>query len=510
MSDGSTNSTDEIPEVSRTKARAPELRKDRFFSFGTIVVILLTAVLSAVAFVGWTHLYTHYLETTPPEIIAAKTPPGIGLAPVSVEFNLFDNGAGLDEVVVRTKQRAGSKEVLRQPLGGKASHKVIIDFPGDKSDLEEGPVEIEVKAFDRSFWNNSFSRSITLNVDFHRPRIEVLTTQHNAREGGCELVFYRALDERLSFSGVRIGKNTFAGFPARGIDRAFEDKNLFAALYAVDMRDQEASPAVELFAQDEVGNSAAQAFSYRIQPRNFRPVTVKLPEEFLRKTIADLAEQNTEAIAKSAGRDLKNLFRAPVGGAERLIEQFRLVNTALRTANERQMSQLFSGPRFEKLWNGSFMRPSGSILQNYGDQLIFQFDGQELGRAFESGFEFSAGKGGADVYAVNDGIVAFTENVGIYGRVLGIDHGFGLFSVYARLAQSFVRKGEAVTKGQKIARAGSSGLSRNDQLLFEMRIQGVPVAPEEWWDETWFRDHIENKINNVKQLLGLPVLRPIN
>jgi len=53
-----------------------------------------------------------------------------------------------------------------------------------------------------------------------------------------------------------------------------------------------------------------------------------------------------------------------------------------------------------------------------------------------------------------------------------------------------VKVGDAVEKGQEIARTGSTGLAMGDHLHYEVLINGTSVTPLEWWDAKWIRDHI--------------------
>ena len=63
------------------------------------------------------------------------------------------------------------------------------------------------------------------------------------------------------------------------------------------------------------------------------------------------------------------------------------------------------------------------------------------------------------VPAANSGKIVFAGSLGIYGNTTIIDHGLGLFSLYAHLS-SFTRdQGDAVTQGDIIGRTGSSGMA---------------------------------------------------
>ena len=104
----------------------------------------------------------------------------------------------------------------------------------------------------------------------------------------------------------------------------------------------------------------------------------------------------------------------------------------------------------------------------------------------------------APVPAANNGIVVFSGLLGIYGRAILIDHGFGLFSMYAHLNRSDVSKGQRVSKGEIIGRTGSTGLAGGDHLHFSILVQKTFVNPIEWWDEHWIENNILSKIEAVQ------------
>ena len=476
----------------------------------SIILILVTAALVTISFAGWRDIYDRYLEASGPLIELIESPRGVGLTPVSMKFHVIDLGSGLDEVVARTRQKSVMREMLREPLRGARSKTIIIDFPGEKSNLEEGLAELEIKAFDRSFWNNSTSKVYQLKIDYRRPKVEVLTTQHNARHGGSQLVFYKALDEDLAVSGVKVGPQTYIGYPARAVDREFGDSTLFVALYAVDLRQEAQEMNVRVFAEDVVGNATSVNFYNKIQPRGWRDVPVNIGEDMLRSTVSNLADQNFAKLQEAYRRTGENLtYKSSRSGVDRLIEKFNLVNERLRVLNDNEIATLLKGPRYESYWSRAFRMPPGGIQVGYGDQLTFLFDGQRVGQTHSVGYEIMAPYGNYNVVAANDGIVVFSDNIGVYGRTVAVDHGLGVVSLYGHLDQALVSKGEVVTRGQKIALAGNSGLARSNGLYFEMRVQGVPVDPIEWCDEGWFEAHVTGKVNDLKKMLGIPIYRPL-
>ena len=85
------------------------------------------------------------------------------------------------------------------------------------------------------------------------------------------------------------------------------------------------------------------------------------------------------------------------------------------------------------------------------------------------------------IYAVKDGVVtkAVKSNTG-YGYHIIIDHGAGVETLYAHASALYVSKGDRVTRGQTIARVGSTGNSSGPHLHFEVRIHGVKKNPNNY------------------------------
>jgi len=96
--------------------------------------------------------------------------------------------------------------------------------------------------------------------------------------------------------------------------------------------------------------------------------------------------------------------------------------------------------------------------------------------AFHAGIDFPGGYG-QPILAASDGKVAFVGQKSGYGNCVEIDHGHGIMTRYAHLAGFGARVGQAVTRGQQIARMGSTGRSTGTHLHFEVRVNGAAVDP---------------------------------
>ena len=84
---------------------------------------------------------------------------------------------------------------------------------------------------------------------------------------------------------------------------------------------------------------------------------------------------------------------------------------------------------------------------------------------------------GTPVRAPADGVVSFAGWDDFYGKLVSIDHGYGVLTRYAHNSQIYVQVGQKVAKYDVISATGSTGRSTGPHLHYEVRVNGVPVNP---------------------------------
>lgn len=84
---------------------------------------------------------------------------------------------------------------------------------------------------------------------------------------------------------------------------------------------------------------------------------------------------------------------------------------------------------------------------------------------------------GTPIQATAAGVVCHSDWMGGYGKVIEIDHGNGLKTLYAHCSELFVKKGEKVKKGQKIAAVGTTGLSSGPHCHYEVSRGKKQIDP---------------------------------
>jgi murein DD-endopeptidase MepM/ murein hydrolase activator NlpD len=81
------------------------------------------------------------------------------------------------------------------------------------------------------------------------------------------------------------------------------------------------------------------------------------------------------------------------------------------------------------------------------------------------------------VRAAAGGVVVSTDWHPQFGKLLELDHGKGLSTLYAHNSQVLVQRGDIVKRGQVVAKVGNSGRSTGPHLHFEVLVDGVPQDP---------------------------------
>ena len=101
-------------------------------------------------------------------------------------------------------------------------------------------------------------------------------------------------------------------------------------------------------------------------------------------------------------------------------------------------------------------------------------------RKFHQGMDFSAPIG-TDVFATGNAKVEFAGWRQGYGNTVILDHGYGYKTLYAHLYKVLVRKGQKVRRSDIIALVGNTGKSTGPHLHYEVRLNGKPVDPRNYY-----------------------------
>ncbi|MBR4874513.1 MAG: peptidoglycan DD-metalloendopeptidase family protein [Clostridia bacterium] len=197
------------------------------------------------------------------------------------------------------------------------------------------------------------------------------------------------------------------------------------------------------------------------------------------------AEKNVQEEARKIASQKQNTLQAKLDEKAKLtkqlesdIEQYKKVYDQARKEEEAlkaSLSSSLSNSSTSKYTGGKFCWPAPSytrISSPYGYRIHPIFNTKK----FHSGVDLAA-PGGTNILAATDGTVKMAGWNGGYGNCVVVDHGGGVSTLYGHASKLLVSKGEKVTRGQVIAKVGTTGNSTGNHLHFEVLINGKTTDP---------------------------------
>ncbi|GLO70177.1 peptidase M23 [Phaeobacter inhibens] len=123
-----------------------------------------------------------------------------------------------------------------------------------------------------------------------------------------------------------------------------------------------------------------------------------------------------------------------------------------------------------------FASPVNLNLVRRSSGFGYRRDPKTGGRRLHKGSDF-AGRTGTDIFATADGVVTHAGWQSGYGKLVTIQHAFGIETKYAHNSNIRVQVGQRVSRGDHISDMGNTGRSTGTHLHYEVRVNGNPVNP---------------------------------
>jgi murein DD-endopeptidase MepM/ murein hydrolase activator NlpD len=142
-------------------------------------------------------------------------------------------------------------------------------------------------------------------------------------------------------------------------------------------------------------------------------------------------------------------------------------------ADSKIVGEIYRNSSPQALWTQRFQKPIASgLTSRFGNKRMFNGELQ----SFHTGADLRAATG-TEVQAAAPGNVVLTKDLFFTGNTVIIDHGLGLFTVYAHLSSYRVKEGQNVQAGQVIAESGSTGRSSGPHLHWGAVLNRVKFDP---------------------------------
>lgn len=400
-------------------------------------------------------------------------------------LNVSDTKSGIRRVWVAIEQN-GKESVLQDdiyPQQGASDSSPVhtlsvpVTVNVKKLGITDGKAIFRVMVRDNSwrgwFHGNKSTIEKEVLIDSRPPEIVVLNRVCNLNQGGAGLVIYR-LSEPCPVSGVMVGDRFY-----QGQSGYFSDPGIHLAFIALSHLQ---GPGTELFikAVDPAGNATRSGFPHHIKRKIFKKDTISLSDSFLNQKMPEFDVD------------------VPPDSQKPMLARFIRVNKELRESNYQKISTAVAESDNKFYWDGIFLRlPNAAPRAGFADHRTYLYEGKEVDQQDHLGVDLASLQH-SPVPAANSGRVVFTDFVGIYGKTVLVDHGFGLFSMYSHLNSFNVTAGQMVSKKDILGFTGSTGMAAGDHLHFSMLVRNTFVNPIEWWDEGWIKNNISDKIKEVQ------------
>ena len=182
-----------------------------------------------------------------------------------------------------------------------------------------------------------------------------------------------------------------------------------------------------------------------------------------------------------AAFDQMDAAATPEDAFDRSVEQYSFLkrNAAAIAVSAGGLRLMPASAFADSTYTPSIWPVLGRITDGFGERLD-PFSGEG---AFHTGVDVGADYG-APVHVTADGMVLDAGQHSGYGRVVIVDHGFGITTWYAHLSSYAVVPGTRVKRGEVIGYAGISGRSTGPHVHYEVRMNNAPVNPWRYMKST--------------------------
>lgn len=236
----------------------------------------------------------------------------------------------------------------------------------------------------------------------------------------------------------------------------------------------------------ETDYASLQSLQAKVQEEKQAVVALESAKKGELNAVADdLTDAQSVAKAYEAEIQAQNEVIAQIQAAQKRAAEQQAAQQQAQTAEENQGATDAAGENQNTAQNttppgngqstGSMMWPCPSskrVTSDYGPRTSPTNGASSNHKGIDIGAAY-----GADIVAADGGTVLVATYSSSGGNYVIIDHGGGLCTVYMHASSLTVSAGQTVSKGQVIAKVGSTGISTGNHLHFGVTLNGVYVSP---------------------------------
>ncbi|MDR0580449.1 MAG: peptidoglycan DD-metalloendopeptidase family protein [Campylobacteraceae bacterium] len=443
----------------------------------SIILALILIIIVAMAFVYNSTVF----ERNTPEIVLEEQIYWNLKNPIQAQIK---DDSGIKRVLIQIGDSENNITLVNNKYSGNDKEVDFnITFPKTGFFSKKNQYYLTFEAVDKSLWNffmgNKAQKTYSIVVDTKQPNVYTVANSYKVTKGGSGVVIFRADDENLKdvYVQTNYGKQ-FKAVP-------FNKKGYYITFVAWPVNQKNFS--AEIVAVDLAGNIAKSRIKYFLQDKNYRISKIPLSDNFLNNSVYPLAEEF----------DYENTMELSA------LERFVFINEKIRNQSISAIQEVTTVVNYDKQFKIKpfFPLKNGAVVAGYGDFRVYEYNKDKVSQSYHLGLDM-ASTAEAEIVLSNSGTVAFAAQNGIYGNMVLIDHGLGIYSLYAHCSELSVNKGDEIVNGQVIGRTGKTGFVFGDHLHFGIVVQGIEVRPEEWLDEKWLKENIFDLVDNANKIIN--------
>ena len=388
-----------------------------------LLITLLFLVLSGYAGV---RLYSYFTHHTPPVFQLNNITDG-GTYHKTVEAHVVaDSSYKIGHVIIKCDDTV---------VVDKAVKSAAFDMPFtlDTKQFPDGQHNLTITAHDTSYHKNSSTRPVSITID-NTPLHAAFTETDYVVYQGKTLHLRIASNKSTAGGTIQLAGRTYSFTPAS------EGATICECFVPIECEAQPAEQMLTAAVHDAAGNQLKLSCRLTIKPFDF---------------------------VKQKG------FTVP----DEKVEMERQAGASMNVLEEALEKCVAQSPR-RKLWSGPFLYPIDvqRLTTPFGEIRTNSIRGRYLHKGVDL-----VNHPKCIVWAAQPGSVIIKDRFFTTGNTVVLDHGLGIFTLYAHLEDfADLEVGKMVKKGDPLGRMGMTGYANGYHLHWELRINNIAVDPVEW------------------------------
>lgn len=308
-----------------------------------------------------------------------------------------------------------------------------LPFSVDTSMLDDGQHTLEVTAFDSSYNHNKTTIKSPFIVDNTPLRAAFLSSEYSVDQGKTLHLKIQA-NKKLADAQTKFLSKTYQFHPQS------DDAVIYECFIPIDCEEH-------------------------------------VSDHMLTADIQDLVQNKTKLTCKVDIRAFEFKKQKGFTVSHDKLAQEKEISMSEKVLDEALEKWLEQSPR-KKLWSGPFEFPIQvqRMTTPFGEVRMTS----ERGRYMHKGVDL-INQPRSVVWAAQDGNVIMKDRFFLTGNTVVIDHGVGIFTLYAHLEEfADIEIGNKIKKGSPVGKLGMTGYATGYHLHWELRVNNTPVDPVEW------------------------------